>query len=66
MEKSMSNLDKLRGILGIVSGRESEVLGIAIKRLKEQEAEIERLSDLLALREALAEPDAGEKNDERR
>jgi len=62
----MSNLDKLRGILGIVGGREPEVLGIAIKRLKEQEAEIERLSDLLALREALAEPDAGENNDERR
>lgn len=66
MVKSMSNLDKLRGILGIVGGRESEVLGIAIKRLKEQEAEIERLSDLLALREASAEPDAGEENDERR
>lgn len=60
----MSNLDKLRGILGIVGGRESEVLGIAIKRLKEQEAEIERLSDLLALREALG--DAGETNDEGR
>jgi hypothetical protein len=60
----MSNLDKLRGILGIVGGRESEVLGIAIKRLKEQEKEIERLSDMLALREARAEPqDAGEKND---
>ena len=58
-----SNLDKLRGVLGIVGGRESEVLGIAIKRLKEQEAEIERLSDLLALRESL---DAGEKNDEGR
>jgi len=54
-----SNLDKLRGILGIVGGRESEVLGIAIQRLKEQEAEIERLNDLLA------EWDAGEKNDER-
>jgi len=54
-----SNLDKLRGILGIVGGRESEVLGIAIKRLKEQEAEIDRLNDLLA------EWDAGEKNDER-
>ena len=46
----MSNLDKLRGILGIVGGRESEVLGIAIKRLKEQEKEIERLNDLLATR----------------
>jgi len=54
-----SNLDKLRGILGIVGGRESEVLGIAIKRLKEQEAEIDRLNDLLA------ERDAGERNDER-
>lgn len=60
----MSNLDKLRGILGIVGGRESEVLGIAIKRLKEQEKEIERLSDRRASREALAEPrDAGETND---
>lgn len=59
----MSNLDKLRSILGIGGGGESEVLGIAIKRLKEQEREIERLSGLLALREALAEPDAGEKND---
>lgn len=37
----------------------SEVLGIAIKRLKEQEAEIDRLNNLLADR------DAGEKNDER-
>ena len=55
-----SNLDKLRGMLGIVGGRESEVLGIAIKRLKEQEKEIDRLTDLLA------ERDAGEKNDERR
>ena len=54
-----SNLDKLRGVLGIVGGRESEVLGIAIKRLKEQEAEIDRLND------RLAERDAGEKNDER-
>lgn len=54
-----SNLDKLRGILGIVGGRESEVLGIAVKRLKEQETEIDRLNDLLA------EGDAGEKNDER-
>jgi len=54
-----SNLDKLRGVLGIVGGRESEVLGIAIKRLKEQETEIDRLNDLLA------EQDAGEKNDER-
>ncbi len=53
----MSNLDKLRGILGIVGGRESEVLGIAVKRLKEQETEIDRLKALL---------DAGEKNDERR
>ena len=51
-----SNLDKLRGVLGIVGGRESEVLGIAIKRLKEQEEEIDRLK---ALR------DAGVKNDER-
>jgi len=51
----MSNLDKLRGILGIVGGRESEVLGIAIKRLKEQEKEIERLNDLLGLREATVE-----------
>lgn len=54
-----SNLDKLRGILGIVGGRESEVLGIAIKRLKEQEKEIDRLNDIVAQR------DAGEKNDER-
>ena len=54
-----SNLDKLRGVLGIVGGRESEVLGITIKRLKEQETEIDRLNDLLA------EQDAGEKNDER-
>ena len=45
-----SNLDKLRGVLGIVGGRESEVLGIAIKRLKEQEEEIDRLNDLLAER----------------
>lgn len=52
-----SNLDKLRGILGIVGGRQSEVLGIAIRRLKEQEAEIDRLKALL---------DAREKNDERR
>ena len=50
-----SNLDKLRGVLGIVGGRESEVLGIAIKRLKEQEAEIERLGDLLALRDGLGD-----------
>ncbi len=53
-----SNLDKLRGVLGIVGGRESEVLGIAIRRLKEQETEIDRLNDLLADR------DAGENNDE--
>lgn len=59
-----SNLDRLRGILGIVGGRESEVLGIAIKRLKEQEAEIDRLGNLLALQESTE--DAGEKNDERR
>ncbi|MCL4852893.1 MAG: hypothetical protein KJZ78_16160 [Bryobacteraceae bacterium] len=52
-----SNLDKLRGILGIVGGQQSEVLGIAIRRLKEQEAEIDRLKALL---------DAREKNDERR
>ena len=58
-----SNLDKLRGVLGIIGGRESEVLGIAIKRLKEQEAEIEQLSDLLASRESHG---AGEKNDEGR
>ena len=50
-----SNLVKLRGVLGIVGGRESEVLGIAIKRLKEQEAEIERLGDLLALRDGLGD-----------
>jgi len=43
-----SNLDKLRGVLGIVGGRESEVLGIAVKRLKEQEKEIDRLNELLA------------------
>ena len=55
-----SNFDKLRGILGIVGGRESEVLGIAIKRLKEQEKEIDRLNDLLA------ERSAGEEHDERR
>jgi len=54
---NVSNLDKLRGILGIVGGRESEVLGIAVKPLKEQEAEIARLKALL---------DAGEKTDERR
>jgi len=54
-----SNLNKLRGVLGIVGGRESEVLGIAIKRLKEQEAEIDRINALLA------ERDAGENNDER-
>jgi hypothetical protein len=53
-----SNLDKLRGVLGIVGGRESEVLGIAIKRLKEHETEIDRLNDLLADR------DAGKNNDE--
>ena len=47
-----SNLDKLRGILGIVGGREFEVLGIAVKRLKEQEKEIDRLNDLLAERDA--------------
>jgi len=47
-----SNLDKLRGVLGIVGGRESEVLGIAVKRLKEQETEIERLNGLLAERDA--------------
>ena len=56
-----SNLDKLRGVLGIVGGRESEVLGIAIKRLKEQETEIERLNDLLAVRDALR--DEGENDD---
>ena len=49
-ETMSSNLDKLRGVLGIVGGRESEVLGIAIKRLKEQEEEIDRLNDLLAER----------------
>jgi len=57
-ETSMSsNLDKLRGVLGIVGGRESEVLGIAIKRLKEQEAEIDRLNDLLAERGEQTEGD---------
>jgi hypothetical protein len=50
-----SNLDKLRGVLGIVGGRESEVLGIAIKRLKEQETEIDRLNELLADRSERAE-----------
>ena len=53
-----SNLDKLRGVLGIVGGRESEVLGIAIRRLKERETKIDRLNDLLADR------GAGEKHDE--
>jgi len=50
-----SNLDKLRGVLGIVGGRESEVLGIAVKRLKEQEKEIDRLNELLADRSEQAE-----------
>ncbi len=42
-----SNLDKLRAVLGIVGGRQSEVLGIAVKRLQEQEKEIDRLNDFL-------------------
>ena len=49
----MSNLDKLRVYLGIVGGQQSMVLAAALKRLKEQDKEIERLSDLLALRESL-------------
>ncbi len=49
----MSNLDKLRAHLGLVGGQQSMVLGLALKRLKEQDAEIERLSDLLALRKSL-------------
>jgi hypothetical protein len=42
-----SNLDKLRGVLGIVGGRESEVLGIAIKRIKELEGTVEQLEGQL-------------------
>jgi hypothetical protein len=42
-----SNLDKLRGVLGIVGGRESEVLGIAIKRIKELEEQVEQLEGQL-------------------
>jgi hypothetical protein len=49
----MSNLDKLRAYLGLVGGQQSMVLGLALKRLKEQDKEIERLGDLLALREGL-------------
>jgi hypothetical protein len=49
----MSNLDKLRAYLGLVGGQQSMVLGLALKRLKEQDGEIERLGDLLALREGL-------------
>ena len=42
-----SNLDKLRGVLGIVGGRESEVLGIAIRRIKELEGKVEQLEGQL-------------------
>ena len=42
-----SNLDKLRGVLGIVGGRESEVLGIAIKRIKELEEKVDQLESQL-------------------
>ncbi len=52
-----SNLDRLRAHLGMVGGQQSLVLGQALKRLKEQEAEIDRLTALL---------DAGENDGRRR
>ena len=53
-----SNLDKLRGVLGIVGGRESEVLGIAIKRIKELERRVEQLEGQLTTQGAAIGQDA--------
>lgn len=62
----MGNLDKLRAYLGLVGGQQSFVIGQALKRLKEQDAEIDRLNGLLAEAGGHAERPADEIADSRR